>query len=205
MQNDAPSTHLPALHSPEQQFPAPPSVAVQGFPAVLQVVLSGWQVPAAQVPPQHSADDAHAALSAVQLGVSEHTPRVVSQSRLQQSVGTAHELPAPLQVVTDDAHSFVTGSHDFEQHCPSVAQLAPATVQTTLVPPTPGPPVPVPVLPPIPVLMAFTELPPHPSNAAKKTSGEKRTIAAGESLMPVQSPEVGQTAQGQLGIFWHSS
>jgi len=44
MQNDDPSTHLPPEHRPEQQPPArPPSpvVAVQGLPAVRQVVLSG--------------------------------------------------------------------------------------------------------------------------------------------------------------------
>jgi hypothetical protein len=45
MQNDAPSTHLPPEHRPEQQLPALPSAAlvVHGFPAVAQVVFSGWQ------------------------------------------------------------------------------------------------------------------------------------------------------------------
>lgn len=40
MQKDEPRTHLPAEHSPEQQPPAPPSVAVHGLPAVLQAVFS---------------------------------------------------------------------------------------------------------------------------------------------------------------------
>jgi hypothetical protein len=52
MQNDAPSTHLPAVQSPEQHPPAPPSVGLHGLPAVRQVALSGWQVPPVQVPLQ---------------------------------------------------------------------------------------------------------------------------------------------------------
>jgi hypothetical protein len=54
MQNEAPSTHLPPAQSPEQHPPAPPSVTVQGLPAVRQVVLSGWHLPAVQVPLQQA-------------------------------------------------------------------------------------------------------------------------------------------------------
>jgi hypothetical protein len=54
MQNEAPSTHLPPEQRPEQQPPAPPSVVEQGFPAVRQVVLSGWHLPPVQVPLQQA-------------------------------------------------------------------------------------------------------------------------------------------------------
>ena len=59
MQNDAPSTHLPPAQSPEQQPPAPPSVALQGLPAVRQLVLSGWHLPPVQVPLQQVAASVH--------------------------------------------------------------------------------------------------------------------------------------------------
>lgn len=74
---------------------------------------------------------------------------------MQQSVATAHELPGPLQVVTDDPQVPCTGSQLFEQHCASLVQAAPVTVQMTLVPPPP----------PEPVLRAFTLLLPQPANA----------------------------------------
>ena len=54
MQNDAPRTHFPPEQRPEQHPPAPPSVAVHGFPAVRQVVLSGWHLPPVQVPLQQA-------------------------------------------------------------------------------------------------------------------------------------------------------
>ena len=52
MQNDDPRAHVPFLHRPDQQPPAPPAVAVQGLPAVRQVVLSAWHFPPVQVPLQ---------------------------------------------------------------------------------------------------------------------------------------------------------
>ena len=78
MQNDAPSTHLPPEQSPEQQPPAPPSVAVQGLPAVRQVVLSGWHLLPVQLPLQQADESVQAWLSAVQLVALLQTPRVVS-------------------------------------------------------------------------------------------------------------------------------
>jgi hypothetical protein len=81
---------------------------------------------------------------------------------LQQSVATAHELPAPLQVVTDEAQVLATGSHDCEQHWALDVHAAPATVQTTPVPPPPPvPPCPDAPTPPVPVLIVFTELLPQ--------------------------------------------
>jgi hypothetical protein len=185
MQNDAPSTHLPAEQSPEQQPPPPPSVAVQGLPAVEQLVLSGAHEPPVQVPLQHWAEVTQVALSAVQVAV-EQTPRAVSHCRLQQSVATAHELPAPLQIETDEAQVFATGSHDLEQHCASVAQEAPATVQMTSDPPVPGPPL-WPAFPPAPVLMALMELLPQPGIASRAAASSVEMaaieIVVGESLI----------------------
>jgi hypothetical protein len=104
---------------------------------------------------------------------------------LQQSVATAHELPAPLQVLTDEVHLDVTGSQDFEQHWPSDVHVSPDTPQVTFCPPIPGvpespltpavPPVPV-EPPPVPPVAAPSwgepEPPPHeqPGRAAEKTS-----------------------------------
>jgi hypothetical protein len=116
MQNDAPRTHLPPEQRPEQHPPAPPSVAVQGLPAVRQVVLSGWHLPPVQVPLQQVDELAQVWLSAVQLAALLQTPCAVSHWRLQQSVATAQELPGPLQVVIDEAQVFATGSQDREQH-----------------------------------------------------------------------------------------
>lgn len=70
-------------------------------------------------------------------------------------MATAHELPAPLQVVTDEPQAPFTRSQVLEQHWASAVQAAPVTVQMTLVPPPP----------PVPVLMALTLLPPQPANA----------------------------------------
>jgi hypothetical protein len=78
MQNEAPSTHLPAVQSPEQHPPAPPSVVEHGLPAVRQVVLSGWQVPPVQVPLQQADEELQVWLSAVQLLALLQTPRPVS-------------------------------------------------------------------------------------------------------------------------------
>jgi len=146
MQNDEPSTHLSFTHSPEQQSADPPPspagapLAVQGLPAVRQVVLRGAHFPPAQFWPQHSPDVVQAALSATQLLALAHTPRAVSHCRLQQSVDTLHELPAPLHTETDDLHLPLTVSHTLEQHWPSRVQASPATVHTTPMPPVPGVP-----------------------------------------------------------------
>src|SRR6185503_14675308 len=102
MQNEEPSAQVPPLQRPEQQPPAPPSVAVvQGLPAVRQVVLSGWHFPLAQVPLQQAAELVQVALSAVQLVALAQTPP--AHCRLQQSVLTRHGLPAARQLVTEEA------------------------------------------------------------------------------------------------------
>jgi hypothetical protein len=84
---------------------------------------------------------------------------------LQQSVATAQELPAPLQVETDDAHLPAARSQLFVQHCASVVHAAPVTVQMTLVPPPP----------PVPVLRALTLLPPQPANATAMAASARVT------------------------------
>jgi hypothetical protein len=151
MQKEAPSAHVPPEQSPEQQSPA----ALQGLPAVLQAAFSATHVPPLQLPLQQVADDEQLAPSAVHAAAVEQTPRLVSHCRLQQSVATPHELPGPLQVATDEPQVCATGSQACEQHCASLLQVAPATVQMTWLPPPP----------PAPVLMAFTVLFPHPAKA----------------------------------------
>jgi hypothetical protein len=96
---------------------------------------------------------------------------------LQQSVFTAHELPAPLQVLTEEAHLLETGSHDCEQHWVFDVQAAPATVQMTPDPPAP----------PVPVVIVFTELLPQlgsASSAARRSAKmAAMEIEVGEGLM----------------------
>jgi hypothetical protein len=149
------------------------------------VVLSGWHLPPVQAPLQQTDESVQAWLSAVQLVALAQTPRVVSHCRLQQSVFTAQELPAPLHVVTDDAQVFETGSHDCEQHWAFDTHAAPATVQITPIPPPPPlPPCPE---PPLPVLIAFTELLPQlgrtRSAATKRAKIAAMEIEVGEGLM----------------------
>lgn len=112
MQNEDPSTHLPFEQRPEQHPPAGPLVVEQGFPAVRQVVLSGWHVPPLQVPLQQADDCVQAALSAMQAAALLQTPRVASHCRLQQSVVAAQGAPAALQVETDATHFPVVRSQD---------------------------------------------------------------------------------------------
>jgi hypothetical protein len=173
MQNDEPSAHVPFLQRPEQQPPAPPLVAVQGLPAVRQVVLRGWHLLPVQVPLQHDAEVVQVALSAVQLVALAQTRRAVSHWRLQQSVFTAQVLPAPPQVVIREAQVCETGSHDCEQHWASVAHAAPTTVQATpppapaaALPPAPAPP-PVPARPPPPPCPPAAPLPAAPRAPAE--------------------------------------
>jgi hypothetical protein len=167
MQNDEPSTHLPPLQSPEQQPPAtPPSpaVAVQGLPAVKQLVLSAWHLPPVQFPPQQVEEVVQVPLSAVQLVALAQTPAL--HWRLQQSVATVHELPAPAHLPTAPVHVLAAGSHKPEQHWALVLQATPPAVQ---LPPEP----PEPEVPPDPVLMVLTELLPQlgsASNAARSSA-----------------------------------
>jgi hypothetical protein len=96
---------------------------------------------------------------------------------LQQSVLTAQELPAPLQVLTDEPHLFDTGSHDCEQHWVFDVHASPATVQMTPEPPPP----------PVPVLSVFTELLPQlgRTSSAARSSAKMAAmeIEVGEGLM----------------------
>jgi hypothetical protein len=153
MHQEAPSTHLPPLQRPEQQLPAPPSPAPQGLPAVAQALLSGLQVPFAQVPLQQPAEAVQAWLSAMQLVAVAQMWFV--HWRLQQSVLTPHAAPAGAQVVTDEVQVCVVESHANVQHSVAVAQAEPAVLQVTTVPPVPV----VPLWPAVPVA------PPRPAAA----------------------------------------
>jgi hypothetical protein len=99
---------------------------------------------------------------------------------LQQSVLTAHELPAPLQVLTDDAQVLATGSHDPEQQSPAAVHAAPTTAQVTPIPPvSPVPPLPLDALdPPVPVVPTLAELLPQlgRTSIAPTSSAEMTTI-----------------------------
>jgi hypothetical protein len=110
---------------------------------------------------------------------------------LQQSVLTAQELPAPLQVLTDEPHLLETGSHDCEQHCVFDVHAAPATVQTTPEPPPP----------PVPVLIVFTELLPQLGRASKAAVSKAKMAAmereVGEGLMVARTT----SASKRLTLF----
>jgi hypothetical protein len=134
--------HLPALHSPEQQSALPAQV----LPSVLQVVLSGTQVPPVQLPLQQSLLEVHACLSAV------HSPRL--QTPLvhvpeQQSAADVHAAPR------------------LEQSPPSLPPLPPApmplVLELELELPPPAPPVPE------LVLVTFVPLPQPAADAAAAT------------------------------------
>jgi hypothetical protein len=146
------------------------------------VLLSGTHLPPVQVPLQQLADVVQAALSATQLEALAHLPVAASHWRLQQSVLTAQELPAPLQVLTDDAQVLATGSHDCEQQSPLAVHAAPVTVQVTPTPPvSPVPPEPFEAAPPpVPVVPTLAELLPQlgrtsiaPTSSAEMTMMDK--------------------------------
>jgi hypothetical protein len=82
---------------------------------------------------------------------------------LQQSVLKAQELPAPLQVLTDELQVLATRSHDCEQHSLLAVHVAPAVVQVIPTPPVfPVPPAPVEAAPPpVPVVPTLAELLPQ--------------------------------------------
>ena len=114
-------------------------------------------------------------------------------------MATAQELPAPLQVVTDEAQVLATGSHDCEQHWAFVVHAAPATVQTMPVPPPPPvPPGPAAPAPPVPVLIAFTELLPQLGRTSNAATNRAKMAAmeseVGEGLMMGKNPRPVKTA-----------
>ena len=135
MQNDDPSAHVPFLHRPEQQPPAPPAVAVQGLPAVRQVVLSGWHFPPVQVPLQQPAEPVQVAPSATHAVALAQTWSAASHWRLQQSVFTAQELPALPQALSREAQVSDVASHTWVQHCAFDVHATPTTLQVTPAPP----------------------------------------------------------------------
>ena len=101
---------------------------------------------------------------------------------------TAQELPDPLQVLTEEAHLPLTGSHDCEQHWVFDVQASPATVQMT---PDPPPP-------PVPVLIVFTELFPQLGRASSAARSSAKMAAieieVGEGFMMGKNPQRVKTA-----------
>lgn len=83
---------------------------------------------------------------------------------------TAQELPAPLQVLTDEAQVLATGSHEAVQQSLLDVHAAPTTAHVT---PTP----PVPPEPPLPVVPTFAELLPQlGSTSIAATSSAEMTM-----------------------------
>jgi hypothetical protein len=142
---------------------------VHGLPSVLQVGLSGVQVPPEpHFAPQHWASLVHAPLSAVHW-VLEHT--FPMQLPLQQSVPLAHDVPAIEHVVGFAAH-VPFGSQIIEQQLASLVQPWPNVPHTNaaseLVPPSTSDPC----------------LPPHA--AMTRHASVIRSIAVvGASAMPL--------------------
>jgi hypothetical protein len=90
VQKDAATEQRPFWQRPEQQSPFFP----QGLPDVLQLVLSGVQVPPPHLPPQHWASVVQAALSAVHWLV-EHLPS--AQEKVQHSLLALQAAPDATQ------------------------------------------------------------------------------------------------------------
>ena len=126
---------MPFLHRPEQHPPAVPAVAVQGLPAVRQVVLSAWHFPPVQVPLQHPEDPVQVAPSAIQAVAVAQRWLVASHWRLQQSVFTAQELPAAPQALSREAQVSDVVSHTCVQHCAFDVHATPTTLQVAPAPP----------------------------------------------------------------------
>ena len=108
MHQEAPSLQVPPLQKREQHS----VLAVQGFPAVRQAGLSGWQTPAEQLPLQQPAEALHAWLSAT------HTESQVPalQLREQQSVGTAQGPRAGVHRLMEEAQVLEAVSQIPVQH-----------------------------------------------------------------------------------------
>jgi hypothetical protein len=156
MQKDAPSLHTPASHSCEQHC----ALVLHGLPAVLQVVLSGWQTPPLQLPPQHAAESVQACPSATH-AVALQRPAV--QWSEQHSVAVAQPPPVGAQTLMEVAQVKLAGSQIPEQHwalpvqsCVVARQKGDGTTSRTAASPrlTTGP-----SSPPAPPAVASRELP----------------------------------------------
>jgi hypothetical protein len=87
---------------------------VQAFPAVLQELLSGVQVPVVHLPPQQAASLEHVCPSETQAFESQIL--LAPQLSEQQSVGALHGVPGPTHLPTTDAQVCEVASQIPEQH-----------------------------------------------------------------------------------------
>ena len=92
VQNEAAAPHRPFWQRPEQHSPFPP----HGLPEVLQVALSGVQVPFPHLPPQHWASVVQAVLSAVHCVV-EQLP--LTHENVQHSLFALQAAPEAVQLI----------------------------------------------------------------------------------------------------------
>jgi hypothetical protein len=160
------------MHEPfRQNFEQQSLCAVHELPAVRHEPFSGTHFPAAQFPPQQSAEIVHAWLSDVQT-LAPHDPPL--HTRVQQSCGIVHPLPGALHAPTDAAQILVTGSQLAVQQSPPVAQVSPTSLHVL------APPVPVPVfidppalLPPAPGDPESLSKPPAPAGPEMASTPEE--------------------------------
>jgi hypothetical protein len=110
MQYEAPSAQWPSVPHRLEQHWLP---LVHALPAVLQVLLSGVQVPL-HCPLQHCELFAHAVPSEVHAVESQIL--LAPQLSEQQSVGALHGTPAPAHLPTTDAQVCEVASQMPEQH-----------------------------------------------------------------------------------------
>jgi len=96
--------HTPLAQKFEQHSPFPP----HGLPPVLQLPLSGVQVPLSHLPPQHSPSAVHAALSAVHC-LLLHLP--LKHENVQHWLFVVHAPLGAVHAVGDGTHTPVVGSH----------------------------------------------------------------------------------------------
>ena len=122
MQNEAPSLQVPASHRLEQHW----ELAVQGLPAVWHALLSGWQTPALQLPPQQEAESVQAWLSARHALALQRPPVHASE---QHSVDDWQLPPVRVHLLMEATQVAEAGSHSPEQQSPPPAQVWPKARQ----------------------------------------------------------------------------
>jgi hypothetical protein len=119
MQKEARAEHTLLVHRDEQQSLG----ALQGLPAVLQLVLIAWQLPPRHVPEQQSRSTLQCCPSVTQ-AVASHVDDVLQRNE-QQSRGVLQGAPVGAQFHTAEMQRWVLASHSREQHCESEVHASP--------------------------------------------------------------------------------
>ena len=117
MQKEGAQSHTSSTQDPEQQL----SLLSQALPEVLQLLLSGAQLPSVQLLPQHWSSLVQTSPSEVQLPELAQLPPI--QLRLSQSVGPVQPAPGSPPPV-ELAQVLSDASQSPEQHMPPYVQYS---------------------------------------------------------------------------------